>query len=218
MARAKTTRDKRNGATLGFEAKLSLAADKLRNRMDAAACKNVVLCLIIRQSASYEIETRTKKKLVQSRPFTEMPEKSIRVYQNRAIETAKVIEELTEPARRMREVNRHTEDLKRTKDELPFYVALETNDNAVKVPGDTTLRIIAQDLVETVRRDATIDRTVRETVRAKLRAMVGRIPRKYGYPPDKQARASETVLRRADLLHADWAAWHERWLIPRREK
>ncbi len=160
---------------------------------------------LLRKLLNDEIKTRTKKNLVQSRSFSEMLEKSIRAYQNRAIETAQIIEELIELARRMREANRRGEDLKLTEDELAFYDALETNDSAVKVLGDATLRIIAQELVETVRRNVTIDWTVKETVRAKLRVLVRRILRKYGYPPDKQAKATETVLKQAELLCADWA-------------
>jgi type I restriction enzyme R subunit len=159
---------------------------------------------LLRKLLNDEIKTRTKKNLVQSRSFTEMLEKSIRAYQNRAIETAQIIEELIELARRMREANRRGEDLKLTEDELAFYDALETNDSAVKVLGDATLRIIAQELVQTVRRNVTIDWTVKETVRAKLRVLVRRILRKHGYPPDKQAKATETVLKQAELLCADW--------------
>ena len=90
-------------------------------------------------------------------------------------------------------------------DELAFYDALETNDSAVKVLGDETLRTIAQELVETVRRNATIDWTVRESVRAGMRNAVRRVLRKYGYPPDKQEKAIETVIEQAELLSEEWA-------------
>ena len=135
-----------------------------------------------------------------------MLEKAIRAYQNRPIETAQIIEELIDLAKRMREANRRGEDLHLTEDALAFYDALETNDSAVKVLGDATLRTIAQELVQTVKRNVTIDWTVKETVRAKLRIMVKRILRKYGYPPDKQEKATDTVLKQAELLCADWAA------------
>jgi type I restriction enzyme, R subunit len=149
---------------------------------------------------------RTRKNLVQSRSFAEMLEKSIRVHQNRAIETAQIIEELIELARQMRQAARRGQDLNLTGDELAFYDALETNDSAVKVLGEPTLKLIAHELVETVRRNVTIDWTVKETVRARLRVMFRRILRKYGYPPDKQEKATETVLKQAELLCADWAA------------
>jgi len=85
-------------------------------------------------------------------------------------------------------------------EELAFYDALEVNDSAVKVLGDETLRAIARELVETVRRNVTIDWTVKESVRAELRTMVKRILRKYGYPPDKQEKATQPVLEQAELL------------------
>ncbi len=91
------------------------------------------------------------------------------------------------------------------KDEIAFYDALETNDSAVEVLGDETLRHIARELVETVRGNVTIDWTLRENVRAKLRVLVKRILRKHGYPPDKQETATQTVLEQAEVLSAGWA-------------
>jgi len=161
---------------------------------------------LLRKLLNDEIKTRNKKNLVQARSFSKMLEKAIRAYQNRAIETAQIIEELIDLAKRMREANQRGEDLHLTEDELAFYDALETNESAVKVLGDATLLTIAQELVQTVRRNVTIDWTVKETVRAKLRIMVKRILRKYGYPPDKQGKATDTVLKQAELLCADWAA------------
>jgi hypothetical protein len=96
--------------------------------------------------------------------------------------------------------------LKLSEDELAFYDALETNDSAVKVLGDEALRTIAQELVKTVRANVTIDWTLRENVRAQLRVLVKRILRKYGYPPDKQEKATQTVLEQAALLSDAWAA------------
>ena len=93
-----------------------------------------------------------------------------------------------------------------SEDELAFYDALETNDSAVKVLGDETLRTIAQELVRTARANVTIDWTLRENVRSQLRVLVKRILRRYGYPPDKQEKATETVLEQATLLSAEWAA------------
>jgi type I restriction enzyme, R subunit len=161
---------------------------------------------LLRKLLNDELKTRSRKNLVQSRSFSEMLEKSIRAYQNRAIETAQIIEELIQLAKEMRDAQQRGEDLKLSDDELAFYDALETNDSAVKVLGDATLRIIAQELVRTVKQNVSIDWTVKETVRAKLRVLVRRILRKYGYPPDKQEKATETVLKQAELLCADWAA------------
>jgi len=151
-----------------------------------------------------EIRGRRAKNIVQARSFAEMLEETIRRYQNRAIEAAQVIEELIGLAREMREANARGEKLGLSDDELAFYDALETNDSAVKVLGDDALRDIARELVETVRRNVTIDWTLRENVRAHLRVLVKRILRKHGYPPDKQEKATQTVLEQAEVLSAGW--------------
>ena len=151
-----------------------------------------------------EVATRRRTNVVQARSFTEMLEQSLRRYQNRAIEAAQVIEELIQLAREMREAASRGERLGPTDDELAFYDALETNDSAVRVLGDHTLRAIARELVETVRRNVTIDWTLRENVRAQLRVLVRRILRKHGYPPDKQEKATQTVLEQAEVLSEGW--------------
>ena len=153
-----------------------------------------------------EVSIRRRKNVVQARSFAEMLEKTLRRYQNRAIEAAQVIEELIELARDMREANARGEQLGLSDDELAFYDALETNDSAVQVLGDETLRDIARELVGTVQRNVTIDWTMRENVRANLRRLVRRILRKHGYPPDKQEKATLTVLEQAEVLSEGWAA------------
>jgi type I restriction enzyme R subunit len=153
-----------------------------------------------------EIKNRRRKNIVQARSFAEMLEQTIRRYQNRAIEAAQVIEELIQLAKDMRAANARGEELSLSDDELAFYDALETNDSAVKVLGDETLRNIARELVDAVRNNVTIDWTLRENVRAQLRVMVKRILRKYGYPPDKQERATQLVLEQAEVLSVSWAA------------
>lgn len=152
-----------------------------------------------------EIRTRLKRNVVQARSFADMLEQSLRRYQNRAIETAKVIEELIQLAKDMRAAEARGEKLGLSDDEIAFYDALETNDSAVKVMGDEALRTIARELVTTLRANVTIDWTVRENVRAHLRVLVKRILRKYGYPPDKQEKATQTVLEQAEVLSAEWA-------------
>ncbi len=153
-----------------------------------------------------EIKSRSRKSVVKARSFAEMLEQSITRYQNRAIETAQVIEELIALAKEMRDAEQRGEQLGLTDDEVAFYDALEVNDSAVAVLGDETLRLIAQELVRAVRNSVTIDWTVRENVRAHMRVLIKRILRKYGYPPDKQARATELVLEQAEALGQDWAA------------
>jgi type I restriction enzyme R subunit len=157
-------------------------------------------------SSTGEIKQRSKKNVVQARSFLEMLENSIKRYQNRAIETAAVIEELIGLAKEMREAQQRGEQLGLTEDEIAFYDALEVNDSAVKVLGDTILKLIAQDLVKAVRNNLTIDWTVRENVRANLRVIIKRILRKHGYPPDKQEKATATVLEQAEALSRAWTA------------
>ena len=152
-----------------------------------------------------EVAERRRKNVVQARSFSEMLEETLRRYQNRAIEAAQVIEELIKLAREMRAAKARGEQLGLSDDELAFYDALETNDSAVQVLGDETLRDIARQLVETVRNNVTIDWTLRENVRAHLRVLVRRILRKHGYPPDKQEKATRTVLEQAEALSEGWA-------------
>ena len=152
-----------------------------------------------------EVAVRRRKNVVQARSFAEMLEQTVHRYGNRAIEAAQVIEELIQLAREMREANERGEELGLSEDELAFYDALETNDSAVQVLGDETLREIARELVETVRNNVKIDWTLRENVRANLRRLVKRILRKHGYPPDKQEKATRTVLEQAEVLSGGWA-------------
>jgi type I restriction enzyme R subunit len=158
----------------------------------------------LRKLLNNEIKIRSRKFLIQSRSFAEMLEESIRKYQNRAIEAAAVIEELIALAKQMREVSKRGEKLGLAEDEVAFYDALEVNDSAVKVLGDDCLRFIARELLKTIRENVSIDWTAKESVRAKLRVMVKRILRKHGYPPDKQEKATKTVLEQAELLCAEW--------------
>jgi type I restriction enzyme R subunit len=166
--------------------------------------KNLAIELL-RKLLNDELKVRMRKNLVQSRSFAEMLERTIRAYQNRTLESAEVIAELIKLAEEMREAQKRGDKLSLTEDEVAFYDALEVNDSAVKVLGDDTLKDIARELVEMVRNNVTIDWTVKEFVRAKLRVMVKRILRKYGYPPDKQEKAMQTVLEQAELIAADWA-------------
>jgi type I restriction enzyme R subunit len=160
---------------------------------------------VLRKLLEGKLAVRRRKNLVQARSFAEMLEQTLRRYQNRAIQAAQVIEELIQLAKEMREADARGEELGLTEEELAFYDALETNDSAVKVLGDDALRAIARELVETVRNNVTIDWTLRENVRAQLRVLVKRILRKHGYPPDKQEKATQTVLEQAEVLSADWA-------------
>ncbi len=183
---------------------ISILSDEFLAEVRGLPQKNLAVELLWKL-LNGEIKTRRRKNIVQARSFAEMLENAIRRYQSRAIETAQVIEELIALAKEMRRANQRGEELGLSEDELAFYDALEVNDSAVKVLGDETLRTIAQELVAAVRRNITIDWTVRENVRAQIRILVKRILRKYGYPPDMQQRATELVLEQAEVLCRDWA-------------
>ena len=163
---------------------------------------------LLRKLLKGELAVRRRRNVVQARSFAEMLERTVHRYANRAIEAAQVIEELIQLAREMRDANARGEALGLTEDELAFYDALGTNDSAVRVLGDETLRDIARELVETVRKNVQIDWTLRENVRAKLRVLVKRVLRKHGYPPDKQEMATRTVLEQAEVLSEGWVAQH----------
>jgi type I restriction enzyme, R subunit len=184
---------------------ISILSDEFLAEVQDMPHKNLALELL-RKLLNDEIRSRSRRNVIQSRTFSEMLENSIRRYQNRSIESAQVIQELIELAREMREANKRGEDLGLSEDELAFYDALEVNDSAVKVLGDETLKAIARELVEAVRRNITIDWTEREPARAKLRTIIKRLLRKYGYPPDKQEKATLTVIQQAKTLCKDWAA------------
>ncbi len=183
---------------------LSILSDEFLAEVRGMPQHNLAVELL-RKLLSGELRTRRRKNVVQARSFAELLEQSIRRYQTRAIEAAQVIEELIALAKHMRAAERRGEDLGMTDDEVAFYDALETNDSAVAVLGDETLRDIARELVAAVRANVTIDWTVRENVRAHLRVIVKRILRKHGYPPDKQEKATQTVLEQAEVLSAEWA-------------
>ncbi len=184
---------------------VSILSEEFLAEMRGLPQKNLAIELL-RKLLNDEIRNRMKKNVVQSRSFAEMLERAIRAYQNRSLESAEVIAELIQLAEDMRAAQQRGEQLGLSEDEIAFYDALEVNDSAVKVLGDDTLKQIARELVETVRKNTTIDWTVKETVRAKLRLMVKRILRKYGYPPDKQEKATQTVLEQAEAIAAEWAA------------
>jgi type I restriction enzyme R subunit len=182
---------------------ISILSDEFLAEVQKMPQRNLAVELL-QKLMNNEIKARSKKNVVQARLFSEMLANAIRKYQNRAIEAAQVIEELIGLAKQMRESAARGEKLHLTDDEVAFYDALETNDSAVKVLGDETLRAIARELVETVRKNTTIDWTMRENVRAHLRVLVKRILRKYGYPPDMQEKATFTVLEQAEVLSANW--------------
>ena len=184
---------------------ISILSDEFLAEVRGMPQKNLAVELL-RKLLEGEIKVRRRKNVVQARSFAELLEQAIRHYQNRAVEAVQVIEELIALAKEMRETDRRGEQLGLSEEELAFYDALESNDSTVKVLGEPTLKQIARELVETVRRNVTIDWAERENVRANLRRLVKRVLRKYGYPPDKQEKATQTVMEQAEVLSEAWAA------------
>ena len=141
-----------------------------------------------------------RKNLIQSRKLSEMLENAIKKYQNNLLTAAQVIEELVKLAKDIRESDKRGEGLDLGEDELAFYDALANNDSAKEVLGDKQLAAIAIEVFKSVKNNATIDWTLKESVRARLRRDVKRILNRYGYPPDLQLLATENVLKQAEMM------------------
>ena len=152
-----------------------------------------------------EIRTRFAGNVVQEKKFSELLGNVIKRYQNRAIETAQVIEELITMAKKFRAAAARGEALGLSEDEIRFYDALADNESAVRELGDATLKKIAHELTESLRKNLSVDWSQRESVRAKLRILVRRILRKYKYPPDLETAAVDLVLRQVQELGEAWA-------------
>ena len=182
---------------------ISILSDEFLAEVRGMPRRNLAVELL-KRLLRREVRNRRGRNVVQGELFSKMLEDAIRRYQNRSIEAAQVIEELIGLAKEMRAAGDRGEELGLTEDELAFYDALETNDSAVAIMGDAVLCQIARELVETVRANAKIDWTRREDVRAQLRVAVKRLLRKHGYPPDKQEKATNTVIKQAEALTTTW--------------
>ncbi len=184
---------------------ISILSDEFLAEVKDMPQKNLAFEML-KKLLNDQIKIRMKNNLVKSKSFLEMLEKAIRQYTNKSIETAQVIQELIDVAKKMREDQGRGKKMGLSDDEVAFYDALADNESAVQVLGDETLRTIARELVQTVRNNVTIDWTQRESVQAKLRLMVKKILKKYGYPPDKREKATVTVLEQAKLLGYEWVS------------
>lgn len=178
---------------------ISILSDEFLAEVKGMQHKNLALELL-KKLLNDEIKTRQKTNIVQSKKFSEMIENAVRNYQNNLITSAQVIEELISLAKEIKEADRKGEDLGLDFREFAFYSALEVNDSAVAVLGDEILRHIARELVDTIRKNSSIDWTVRENVQAKMRIAVKKILRKHGYPPDLELKATETVIEQAKMM------------------
>lgn len=184
---------------------ISILSDEFLAEVRGLKHKNVAAELL-QKLLSDEIKTRSQRNVVQARVFSDMLKNTLNAYHNRAIATHEIIDELIRLAKEMREATKRGEHLGLNDDELAFYDALAQNDSAMQAMGIDELKVIAAELVTNVRNSVTIDWTLRESARAKIRVMVRRILRKHGYPPDLQAEATKLVLEQAEALCRDWAA------------
>lgn len=184
---------------------ISILSDQFLAEVRGLKHKNVAAELL-EKLLKDEIKLRSKRNLVQSQLFSEKLKKTLNAYHNRAIATQEVIDELIKLAKELDAAAKRGENLGLTDDEAAFYDALAANASAVQAMGDRQLKVIAAELITQVRKSVTIDWTLRESARAKIRVMVKRILNRFGYPPDLQEEAVKTVLRQAELLCADWAA------------
>ena len=161
--------------------------------------KNLALELL-RRLLNDEIKQRSQRNIIQSKKFSEMLADAIKRYQNNAITAAEIIEELIRLAKEIKEADKRGENLNLDFRELAFYDALEVSDTAVQILGDDILKTIARELVVSVRNSVTIDWDKKESVQAKMRVMIKRILKKYGYPPEKQDQAVKTILEQAKMI------------------
>lgn len=182
---------------------ISLLSEEFLQEVKDMKHKNLGVELL-KKILNDEIKARLKFNITKGKNLLEMLEKSINKYQNNLLTTAEIIEELVKIAREIRNIDGLAEELKLSKAEFAFYTALEINDSAVKVLGEETLKNIAREIADKVRTNATIDWTMKESARARLMVIVRRTLNKYGYPPDKQQKAVDTVLKQAEVLADYW--------------
>ena len=178
---------------------LEILSEEFLMEVEGMQHKNLAIELL-KKILNNELKARAKTNLVKSKKLLEMLEGSIKRYQNNLLTTVEIIQELIAIAKQIKEADKEGEKLGLNNDEVAFYNALEINDSAVQVLGDDTLKEIAREIADKVRANATIDWTIRESARAKLMVLVRRTLNKWGYPPDKQQKAIDTVLRQAELL------------------
>ncbi|MCB0326299.1 MAG: type I restriction endonuclease subunit R [Bdellovibrionales bacterium] len=182
---------------------ISILSDDFLEEIKDMEHKNLAMELL-KKLLNDEIKVRSKKNLVQSRALSEMLDEAIKRYQNNLLTASEVIQELIKLAKDIKEADRQGQELGLNDDEYAFYSALEVNDSAKKVLGDQQLRDLARVLVERVRQNTSIDWKIKENVRAKLRVIVKRILRKYGYPPDLEKMAVERIMQQTELTADFW--------------
>ena len=183
---------------------LSILSEDFLKEVEGMKYQNVAIELL-KKLLNDEIKLRSKRNLAKSKSLMDMLDSAIKRYQNNLLTTAEIIEELIRVAHEVNASDKRGEDMGMSEDELAFYDALETNDSAVRVLGDEQLRKIAREITDSVKKNATIDWTIKENVRAKIMVLVRRVLNRHGYPPDKQPAAIELVMKQAENLADIWA-------------
>ncbi len=178
---------------------ISILSDDFLEEIKGMKRRNLALELL-KRILNDEIKIRTRKNLARSKKFSEMLEEAIRKYKNKLLTAAQVIGELILIAKEIRASDKRAADLGLSDDEVAFYDALAMNESAREVMGDDSLRELARILVESVQKNTSIDWTIKESVRARLRTIVKRLLRKYGYPPDERKMATDRILKQAELM------------------
>lgn len=183
---------------------ISILSDRFLDEFQTMQYKNLAF-EALKKLLSDEIKVRFRDNKVKNRKFSEMLEEAIRRYQNRSIDSAQIIKELVEIAKEVREAQKGDDELGLTKEEVAFYDALADNESARKILGEEILKKMARELTDMIKQNASIDWRLRDTVRAKLRVMVKKLLKKYGYPPDKRQMATDLVIEQAESLSDKWA-------------
>jgi type I restriction enzyme R subunit len=183
---------------------ISILSDEFLAEVQQLDKKNLAL-EALRKLLNDEIRSRSKTNVVETKRFSERLEAAIARYHTNAVSTVEVLQELIELAKEVRAARRRGEDEGLSQDEIAFYDALAESASAVEVMGNESLKVIAHELLMSLKGSITVDWSHRESARARMRVLVKRILRKYGYPPDLQDAAVQTVLRQAEALSASWS-------------
>ena len=182
---------------------ISILSEEFLEEIKNSERKNLAL-EVLKKLLNDSIRSRSRNNITQSKAFTERLENAVARYHSNAITTAEVLQELTEIARQIRAARAKGEETGLSDDEIAFYDALAENDSAVQVLGDDKLKLIAHELLENLKANVSVDWARKESARARLRLMVKKILRRYGYPPDMQDSAVKTVLQQAESLCGTW--------------
>jgi type I restriction enzyme R subunit len=183
---------------------ISILSDEFLAEVQQMDKKNLAL-EALRKLLNDGIRSRSKSNIVQTKAFSERLEDAVARYHANAITTAEVIQELILLAKDIRTSRQRGEEQGLSEDEIAFYDALAENDNAIQIMGDDKLKLIAHELLISLRENVSVDWAHRESARARMRVLVKRILRKYGYPPDFQDIAVQTVLQQAEALSSSWS-------------